>query len=106
MRQESTFNPKASSGKAYGLMQLTPATAKEMGVTDIYDIEQNIKGGVKYFKERCLDARGGNIELALASYNAGPNNSAVKAGKIPQNSETPTYVRKVMQYYKEYSASA
>ena len=106
MKRESQFNPKACSpAGARGLMQLMPATARELGVTDINDPEQNIKAGVKYLK-KCLDARGGNVELALASYNAGPNNSAVKAGRIPQNGETPNYVNAVMKYYNEYKASA
>ena len=106
MKQESQFDPKATSpAGAKGLMQLMPATASSLGVTNPYDAEQNIKAGVKYLKQ-CLDARGGNIQLAVASYNAGPNNAYVKAGKIPQNGETPKYVNKVMQYYNEYRTTA
>lgn len=99
IKQESSFNPKAKSGAgAVGLMQLMPDTAKEVGVTDRTNPEQNIEGGIKYIK-KMLNAKNGNVELALASYNAGLGN--VK-GRIPQNGETPTFVANVMQYYKEY----
>lgn len=102
IKQESSFNPLAKSGVgAVGLMQLMPDTAKEVGVTDRTSPEQNIEGGIKYIKKK-LKEQNGNVELALAAYNAGSGN--VK-GKIPQNGETPVFVANVMKYYKEYQKS-
>ena len=74
IRQESGFNPQAVSPKgARGLMQLMPGTAALMGVSDAFDVEQNIGGGVKYL-ERCLSQFNQDVGLALAAYNAGPDN--------------------------------
>lgn len=98
MKQESGFNPNVKSrAGAIGLMQLMPATAKQMGATNPADPEQNIKAGVKYLKQ-LLDKYKGNKELAIAAYNAGPGN--VKNGRIPQNGETPKHVRAVMANYR------
>lgn len=94
MQEESANNPSAVSSKgAGGLMQLMPETAKMLGVTDVYDPEQNIEGGAKYLRQM-LDKYGGDTRLALAAYNAGPG-KVDKFGGVPPYPETQNYIQKI-----------
>jgi len=101
MKVESNFNMYAISKKgARGLMQIMPKTAKKLGIKDIFDPHENLKGGIKYLKEM-LEKFEGDLLLALAAYNAGP--LVVERYKnIPPYSETRKYVREVLKYYYEY----
>ena len=92
---ESSFKPGSVSRKgAQGLMQLMPVTAKEMGVQDPFDPEQNISGGTRYLA-RLLQQNGGDVQRALAAYNAGP--AAVRHdGGSPPFPETKSFVTKVL----------
>lgn len=106
---ESGYNPNAvSPAGAMGVMQLMPATAAYLGVTDAFDPRQSIMGGARYLSEslemfkNCPNA----LELAVASYNAGPN-AVIRSGyQVPHNGETEYYVQKVMGYLSANGSTA
>jgi hypothetical protein len=98
---ESGYNPQAVSKKgAMGLMQLMPRTAEALGVEDIFNPEQNINAGVKYFKQLLMQFHG-NVRLAVAAYNAGTRKVTEYQG-IPPFKATRYYVNKVLEYYQYY----
>lgn len=106
MHQESAFKIKATSHKgASGLMQLMPATARRLGVTNIYDPKQNIEGGVKYMR-MLLDMFNQDVTLALAGYNAGEG-AVIRYGRnVPPFNETREYVRRISARYSSISNPA
>ena len=101
IKAESGYNPMAVSRKgAMGLMQLMPGTAKDLGVEDSFNPESNINAGVKYFKQ-LLTQFNGNVEFALAAYNAGSRRVRQHQG-IPPFKATRCYIKKVFEYYYHY----
>ena len=100
MRAESAFNPMVvSPAGAQGLMQLMPALAEELGVTDPFDPRQNIMAGAKYLRW-LLDLNRGNIPLTLAGYNAGPT-VVSKYKRVPPFKETQRYVKKITGFLED-----
>ncbi len=105
MKYESNFNPSClSHAGAMGLTQLMPGTARYLGVSDPWDIQQNIMGGVRYLSEQLYSFEGkgkSNYEqtiLGLACYNAGPN-AVKRAGGVPNFTETRRYVKRVADLF-------
>ena len=98
---ESGYDPTATSKMGdKGLMQLMPATAEELGVEDSFNPKQNINAGVGYFK-KLLNKFEGDVELALAAYNAGVTKVRQYQG-IPPYKATRCYIKKVFEYYQTY----
>ena len=95
---ESGWNQDATSRKgAQGLMQLMPGTAQQLGVNDAYNPQQNIEAGVRYLRA-LLEKYNGDLDRALAAYNAGEG-AVARAGGVPKNRETRDYVKKVTNKY-------
>jgi len=96
---ESNFNPNAVSWRsARGLMQLMPQTARRLGVTRIFDPQQNIEGGTRYLKELLVRYKG-DLNLTLAAYNAGPDR-VEQYRTVPPYRETRDYVRRVTEKFR------
>lgn len=104
IKAESAFNPRAvSRAGAQGLMQLMPSTAETLGVGNVFDPEENIDGGTRLLRQ-LADRYGGDINLVLSAYNAGPG-AVAQAGGIPYEA-TRRYIRTVYRYYQEYLAAS
>ncbi len=98
VKVESNFNPNAVSRKgAMGLMQLMPATARSLNVSNPFDPQQNVDAGVRHLKQ-LLESYGGDVRLSLAAYNAGAGAVARSAG-VPRYAETRNYVRRITELY-------
>lgn len=105
IRYESDFNPSCRShAGAMGLTQLMPGTARSVGVSDPWDIRQNIMGGIRYLAAQLYKYEGrSNYEqtiLGLACYNAGPN-AVKRAGGVPNYAETQRYVKRVTDLFRQ-----
>ena len=99
---ESNYNPRAVSPKgAKGLMQLMPATARQYGVSNVFDPAQNIQGGARYLAY-LKTLFNGDLALTVAAYNAGENAVIGHGRKVPPFRETTAYVSKVLALYKRY----
>jgi len=104
IKVESNFDHKAvSHAGAEGLMQLMPSTAKKLGVKNSFSIRQNVLAGTRYFRELLNEFRG-DLELAIAAYNAGTD-IVKKFNKIPPYKETQKFVQLVLKYYKKFELS-
>jgi len=106
IKAESNFDPSALSRKgAIGLMQLMPATAVNLNVSDPYNPHQNIEGGTKYLRN-LTGLFGSDLKLVIAAYNAGEN-AVIKYGRnIPPYKETRDYVKRVTTYLSSYRKEA
>jgi len=102
IKAESNFNPQAvSHAGARGLMQLMPATARSLGVSDSFDPEQNVMAGTRFLSDM-LSRYNGDVDSALAAYNWGPGNVDKRPDRLPR--ETRDYLVRVKQLYSSYTA--
>ena len=102
IKTESNFNPQAVSRVgAKGLMQIMPATATALGIDNSFHPEDNVQGGVRHLRY-LLDLFKGDLNLALAAYNAGEK-EVLRYQDIPPYQETRAFVQRVMRYFKKYS---
>jgi soluble lytic murein transglycosylase-like protein len=98
VKVESNFNPQAVSRKgAMGLMQLMPATARQLNVSNPFDPQENVDAGVRYMKN-LLNNFGGDVRLSLAAYNAGTG-AVTRSGGVPHINETQNYVKQITDLY-------
>jgi soluble lytic murein transglycosylase-like protein len=98
--RESAFNPNAVSRVgACGVMQLMPATAQYLGVSNVFDARENVMGGARYLR-RLLDTFHGDLDLTLAAYNAGPG-AVQKFKGVPPYAETRAYVSSIRASYEQ-----
>jgi len=105
IRVESNFEPRAVSPKgARGLMQLMPATAAQLGVRNVFDVRENIEGGVRHLRY-LVDLYRGNLAFALAAYNAGVA-AVERHGGVPPFAETQAYVARILRLVKQADAPA
>ncbi len=105
IKVESDFNPRAvSKAGAKGLMQLMPETAKDLGVENIFNPEENVEGGVKYLKSLIFRFED-NLPLAIAAYHAG-GGAVKKYNAIPPFDSTQKFVKKVLNYFEKYKNSS
>ena len=97
---ESAYDPNARSrAGALGLTQIMPDTAQALGIANPFDPLQNLKGGAKYLSQM-ISRYGGDLQLALAAYNAGPN-AVDRFSGVPPYSETQTYVNRILELYRQ-----
>lgn len=102
---ESQFNPRAKSKRgAKGLMQLMPITAEGLDVVDLLNPHENVHAGTRYIKI-LLDRFDGDLKLALAAYNAGPQ-SVIRYDGVPPYKETRLFIAKVFDYYAAFKEDA
>jgi soluble lytic murein transglycosylase-like protein len=105
MREESGFNYRAvSRAGARGLMQLMPATARRLGVRNIHDPGENVEAGARYLKN-LIELFAGDVNLALAAYNAGEGAVARYGYRVPPYRETQNYVRRINAAYRRATGS-